>query len=99
MTFEEYWWIGVCANPNMARDVLLKQIAESAWNAGAKAEREECAKVCEGQIDSFEANRGYGPEICAEAIRARSNVQVEGAAGGLPPEAPTRTPGSASYGD
>lgn len=79
MTFEEYWWIGVCANPNMARDVLLKQIAESAWNAGAKAEREECAKVCEGQIDSFEANRGYGPEICAEAIRARSNASVSGA--------------------
>lgn len=79
MTFEEYWWIGVCANPNMARDVLLKQIAESAWNAGAKAEREECVKICESQIDSFEANRGYGPEICAEAIRTRSNAEVTGA--------------------
>ncbi len=45
-----------------------------------KEEREECAKICEGQIDSFEANRGYGPEICAEAIRTRSNVELTGAA-------------------
>lgn len=32
----------------------------------------------------------------AEAIRARSNVQVEGAEGGLPPKASPRTQGSAS---
>lgn len=78
MDFEEHWWAGVCANPNLARDNLIKEIAKCAWEAGAKAEREICAKICEAQIDSFEANRGYGPEICAEAIRMRSNAEVTG---------------------
>ena len=77
MTFEEYWWIGVCANPNMARDVLLKQIAESAWNAGAKAEREACANIAE----EFEDDMGHGrAQKIADAIRMRSNVAVSGTA-------------------
>ena len=93
MTFEEYWWIGICANPNMARDTLLKQIAESAWNAGAKAEREECANVCDAL--SEEAWKRYkkmyyphdeglsdGAAACANDIRARSNTKLTGLAPG-----------------
>ena len=75
MTFEEYWWIGICANPNMARDVLLKQIAESAWNAGAKAEREACAKLADAMAKSGALDEEIGKRKVAKAIRMRSNVK------------------------
>lgn len=73
MTFEEYWWIGVCANPNMARDALLKQIAESAWNAGAKDEREACAKLAETMAIAGPLDETHGKYEVAQAIRMRSN--------------------------
>ena len=75
MTFEEYWWMGVCANPNIARDVLLKQIAESAWNAGAKDEREACAKACAHLSHIGSKNQLWMRDRCVAVILARSNVK------------------------
>ena len=43
--------------------------------AAIAAEREACAALCMTFDDTHEANRGHGPEMCAEAIRARSNEQ------------------------
>jgi hypothetical protein len=47
----------------------LERFRKLAYEAGVGAEREACAKVCEGIIyyDGKEADR------CAAAIRARSN--------------------------
>ena len=42
--------------------------------AAMAAEREACALLCMTFDDTHEANRGHGPEICADAIRARSNL-------------------------
>lgn len=77
MTFEEYWWMGVCANPNMARDALLKQIAESAWNAGATAERKACAKECAQLSHMGSGNQLWMRDRCVAVILARSNVQSD----------------------
>ena len=41
---------------------------EAAFAAGAAAEREACAKVCEDEEDRLGETSGYG---CAAAIRAR----------------------------
>jgi hypothetical protein len=41
-----------------------------AWAAGARAEREECAKVCDN-IDSEYENEDVLAGWCADAIRAR----------------------------
>jgi len=48
----------------------LERFRKLAYEAGVRAEREACAKVCEGIIyyDGKEADR------CAAAIRARSNA-------------------------
>lgn len=93
MNFDEYWAIGIQANPLLGSSDVLRAIAEAAWNAGAREEREECAKVCESMIDpvddewrnkrpdeaaEFDASDA-GKQACAAAIRARSNVDVTGA--------------------
>ena len=39
------------------------------WAAATMAERERCAVLCMTFDDTHEANRGHGPEMCAEAIR------------------------------
>jgi hypothetical protein len=44
-----------------------------------QTEREECAKVCDGEQMRRAIGGGYS-EICANAIRMRSNVQIEGQA-------------------
>lgn len=51
-------------------DSAIERFANAAYAAGAAAEREVCAKVC----DRFQA-RGVGmqPAECAAAIRARGN--------------------------
>jgi hypothetical protein len=48
----------------------IERFRKLAYEAGVRAEREACAKVCEGIIyyDGKEADR------CAAAIRARSNA-------------------------
>lgn len=76
MTFEEYWAIGVQANPLLVSHDILHAIAEAAWNASAKEEREACAKVCEETANTHGWNYdspSIGREM-AHKIRTRSNV-------------------------
>lgn len=47
----------------------FERLAHSAYAAGAAAEREECAKLCDELNDADYDINGYG---CAAAIRARS---------------------------
>lgn len=84
MTFDEWWKVIKPAECDELKEYFIEAYhighshgytqGVSMFHEAVKLEREACAKICEGQIDSFEANRGYGPEICAEAIRKRSNV-------------------------
>jgi hypothetical protein len=48
---------------------LAKLFSEIAWNAAVKAEREACAKVCDG-----EATIEGIAQRCAAAIRARGKA-------------------------
>jgi hypothetical protein len=52
---------------------VTKEIATLFANMVAEEEREACALLCMTFDDTHEANRGHGPEMCAEAIRKRSN--------------------------
>ena len=55
------------------------QIFEYGYKAGAAAENEACAKVCEVEAsvivtnasEQFQEGRAMGAVVCAEAIRAR----------------------------
>lgn len=51
---------------------------EAAWNAGAKTEREACARLCEDMPIVYERDGHYintVPEDYAAAIRERSNAR------------------------
>ena len=89
MTFEEYWAIGVQANPLLVSHDILHAIAEAAWNASAKEEREACAKVCEETANTHGWNYvspSMGGEM-AHKIRTRSNALGEGRERGILREA------------
>lgn len=49
-----------------SKDTVIKRFANAAYAAGAAAEREECANICDGWT-------GADGDRCAEAIRARGN--------------------------
>lgn len=51
-----------------------ERLAEAAYAAGAAAEREACAKVCDEQAnkDGWEGSYAHA---CAEAIRARGETK------------------------
>jgi hypothetical protein len=44
------------------------------WCAAVKAEREACAKVCEGYTDNSDADHESHGYACAAAIRGRGNT-------------------------
>ena len=48
-------------------------LAGNAFDLGAEAEREECAKICENEYIDFDWAHveQHAAEICAESIRAR----------------------------
>ena len=56
------------------------RIAALAYAAGQAAEREACAELCMTFDGTHESDRGHGPEMCADAIRARSNNKLKEAA-------------------
>lgn len=62
MTFDEWWdEIG-------SRNITAESAARMAWEAGARTEREACAKLCDEQAAEPEC-----PEratYCADGIRA-----------------------------
>ena len=69
----------------MTKEDIIRMAIEAGWDAHhaefdtriqtfaalvASAEREACAKVCDGYSDGRHANMA---DLCAEAIRAREN--------------------------
>ena len=50
---------------------IVERFFKLAYEAGATAEREACARVCEGRLQE-----GLNFEGCAAAIRARGHAQV-----------------------
>ena len=52
-------------------DLFHERFFKLAYEAGAKDEREACARVCEGRLQE-----GLNFEGCAAAIRARGHAQV-----------------------
>lgn len=79
MNFDEYWAIGIQANPLLGSSDVLRAIAEAAWNAGAREEREACAKACDRQAWLQEETGADDCCIaeatrCARDIRMRSNA-------------------------
>ena len=55
-------------------DASIERFFHMAYAAGAAAEREACAQVCEQiDVDSFGKDRP-APNDCSAAIRARSNT-------------------------
>ena len=62
-------WQNTLCNP-LADSISM---THSAWHdgyaSGVKAEREECAKVCDGYNDGRYANTA---DLCAAAIRSRT---------------------------
>lgn len=57
----------------------LWSVWKTAWELGAKEEREACAKVCDAEIpphEWYEGQRACGSTArgCAENIRMRSNA-------------------------
>jgi len=50
----------------------LLPLAQAIWNAAQAEEREECAKICENEVDEW-ADHGYelGAKDCAKVIRNR----------------------------
>ena len=61
-------------------DDLLSRLAALAYAAGQSSEREACAELCMTFDGTHESDRGHGPEMCADAIRARSNNKLKEAA-------------------
>lgn len=62
------------SNFNHAEGDLLERFAAAAYAAGQSAEREACAKVCEGmQFDTWMYRDSA--DQCADAIRARGEVK------------------------
>jgi len=50
----------------------LVRAYENGYKAGVAAEREECAKLCEGIAEDYDGGpAGAGADNCATAIRAR----------------------------
>ena len=67
MTFQK-WYEDMCSR-YLASYSGYEDLLEEAFNAGALAEREACAKVCE---ELGESNRdAFAQYDCAAAIRAR----------------------------
>jgi hypothetical protein len=70
MTFNDWWNEGeVSPGDNPYTHETAAYWAWEGWQAGAKAEREECARICR------DLGRGHGVSFaeydCVEAIRAR----------------------------
>lgn len=65
-TFDE-WFISLPWNPCFS----YYDFAKEAWEAAQAAEREACAKICDG-IKGWPTDKVVADE-CAEAIRARGN--------------------------
>ena len=66
--FDKWWdsdWQADCPKPNIRKNSPLWW-AYQGWMAGAKAEREMCARVCDG-----DGVRQMNGDECAAAIRAR----------------------------
>lgn len=78
MTFEQ-WWL---SQPLDIRKMGPSMSAiEAAFNAGIKAEREACAKVCEATIscaseDALGESYAQGAFDCEQAIRARGETRA-----------------------
>lgn len=62
-------WLELCPKDEKA----LERFFHAAYAAGAAAEREECAKVCEQMPDLEHGWRANLPSDCAAAIRSRGN--------------------------
>ena len=66
----------------MAREAGIKNDCDGIWCTAdqlarfaalvAAAEREACARVCEAQVMEMSDTKATGAEVCAAAIRARS---------------------------
>lgn len=107
MTFDDHWKKVLSFNPALAENPFLRPLAEAAWNAAAVVEREACAKVCEDFEDEqwqkhdaatnekTEA-KADGAAVCADRIRMRSNVAIEGPEQAQLANGPARMEGSAS---
>ena len=76
MTFD-LWWetVGVTNTPETYRG--WEASCRESWEAGAKAEREACATVCDQGLHQVHKNGWIDAANerarCAAAIRARSN--------------------------
>lgn len=69
------------AKPKRQQDSrVITMLLRAAAQRGAEGEREECAKACEGMDEYFADNinngAGVAAMVCADIIRARSNVEV-----------------------
>lgn len=77
MTFNQWWnslkWSFIM---RIFVEPLAKLFSEIAWNAAVRAEREACAKVCEGFVHNFEdpSMIEHAAVACANAIRARGQT-------------------------
>lgn len=80
MTFEEWWKKNGIEQATYAEKMAARKGWFAGREAGATAEREECAKVCEGQryveesgsMDCDGAAMNMAVDECVAAIRARS---------------------------
>lgn len=65
-------------NEHFAQRVSLAEAYRCGVLAGAEAEREACAKLCDDKHRTWrwdnEADSASGPRDCAAAIRARGNT-------------------------
>jgi GH25 family lysozyme M1 (1,4-beta-N-acetylmuramidase) len=69
MTFDEHWQKVRNANPKLADDHFARALAEAAWEAATKAEREACCRA----IDAIDDGEAPEYRACQEAIMACSN--------------------------
>lgn len=82
MTKFEAWkaWCETAGTADLATEFTLEQSSHGrafsfAWDAAAKAEREECAKVCDDKAkETFSGQCQTWGDYFARAIRARSNT-------------------------
>mgnify|MGYP003339665805 CR=1 FL=1 len=70
MNFNE-WWESI-TEPE--RKIIGRTNAKYVWVCAQEAEREECAKVCEGYTDNSDSDHESHGYACAAAIRARGQA-------------------------
>jgi len=78
--FNKWWNEDLLTEDNPFVDSTPAYWAWEGWRAGVKAEREACAKVCEGRIGGAVQTNDWwlgfrsAMKQCAAAIRARGNT-------------------------